>query len=136
MSTSTEITKVSTRHLVLNRIRTPDGHVLTSYGRHDFKVHIDGNGETYMVDGGIDYLRRNKNQEPYEELSVYSDASHDMVRNNMYWGSRGRDGSEPLNYILLKKLSINHIQAILETQIHIQDWVMEIFKTELELRIS
>ena len=40
--------------IILNRIQTPDGTVLTSYYRHDYKSYQDKNGETYIVDGGND----------------------------------------------------------------------------------
>jgi len=48
---------MSERKIVLNRIKTPDGTILTSYHRHNYVSHID-NGELYAVDGGNDYLRR------------------------------------------------------------------------------
>jgi hypothetical protein len=33
-----------------------------------------------MVDGGTGYLKRNVNNAPFEELSIYSDAPHDDIR--------------------------------------------------------
>ena len=62
--------------LVANRIRTPDGTLLQSYNRHDYKTHIDANGEVYMVDGGLDYSKRSLNKAPPEDLSVYVGDDH------------------------------------------------------------
>jgi len=65
--------------LILNRIRTPDGTILTSYHRNDYVTHLDLNGARYAIDGGLDYLKRNLSLE-YEELSVYDNASFEIVR--------------------------------------------------------
>ena len=71
------------KKLVLNRIRTPDQTVLTSRHRHDYQYHKDKNGEIYMNDGGVEYIRRSINIEPYEDLSLYSDDPFEILRENI-----------------------------------------------------
>jgi len=105
--------------ILLNRIRTPDGTILTSYHRHDYKTHKDANGKTYMVDGGTTYLRRNVHPDaPYEELSVEiedgKEPEHELVRNTLFWGTYGPKGDQPRKWVLLKDLDTDHIQAILD----------------------
>lgn len=124
------------RHIILNRIETPDGTILTSYSVHDYKTYIDKNGCEYMVDGGCSYLRRNVNDDfPEKELSVYSDAPFDIIRKSMHWGTFGKDGNQPLKYVLLCDLSDSHIKEILNTQKRLPKWKLEIFEKELEYRI-
>lgn len=128
---------MSEPRIVCNRIRTPDGTILESMHRHDFKSHPDKNGLIYMVDGGLDYLRRNVHDEaPYTELSVYSDSPHDVIREVFKWGTRGKDGKQPLKYVPLKDLTIEHIEAILETQDHIQQYIRNIFLDEMIFRVK
>jgi hypothetical protein len=121
--------------ILLNRIKTPDGTILTSYNRHNYVEYKDTlTKEVLMVDGGTDYLRRNVGT--YEELSVYDDGSHITRRSAVHWGTRGKDGKQPLVYKLLKDLDSDHIEAILKTQHQISEFYREIFKEELKYRFD
>ena len=123
--------------IVSNRIRTPDGTILESMHRHDYVTYLDANGKEYMVDGGLDYLRRNVHDDaPYEELSVYADDLHIEIRSVFKWGTRGKDGKQPLTYVPLKDLTTEHIEAILDTQTHIASHIRQIFINELNFRNS
>ena len=57
-----------------------------------------------------------------------------MVRDWMVWGTYGKNGNEPLRFVLLKNMSDEHIQAILDTQFHISRFYRREFKRELKLR--
>ena len=120
--------------LVVNKIRTPDGTILHSRHRHDYVTHLDENGEDYMLDGGTDYIRSSINKEEAESLAVYTDDDHSVIREAFMWGTRGLTGDQALIWKPLKDLEIDHINAILKTQTHIQDWVEKLFTDELEYR--
>ena len=125
----------SETRLLLNRIKTPDGTILTSYNRHDYLTHKDTiTKEVLMVDGGNDYVRRHVGT--YEELSVYDDGSHLTRRSAVHWGTRGKDGRQPLVYKPIKDLDFDHIEAILKTQHQLSDFYKEIFKEELKYRFE
>lgn len=118
-----------------NRIRTPDGTILESMHRHDYVTYIDANGKEYMVDGGLDYLRRNIHDDaPYTELSVLSTDEHSVVREVFKWGTYGIDGKQPLTYVILKDMSWDHIEAILETQTQLREHIRQVFVNELDYR--
>ena len=118
-----------------NRIRTPDGTILESMHRHDYVTYIDANGKEYMVDGGLDYLRRNVHDDaPYDELSLVSTDEHSVVREVFKWGTYGIDGKQKLKYVILKDMSWDHIEAILETQTQLRDHVRQVFVNELDYR--
>jgi hypothetical protein len=101
-----------------NAIRTPDGTILESTNRHDYKVYVDKNGLEYMVDGGHDYLRRNIYEDyPYEELSIEDNGDSELRRNYLRWGRNYDENMHPLEkteWILIKDLSTDHIKAILK----------------------
>ncbi len=40
--------------LIRSCLETPDGTILQSRSRHDYRQHLDANGKTYMLDGGLD----------------------------------------------------------------------------------
>ena len=121
-------------NIVYNAIRTPDGTVLESLYRHDYKEYEDQNGKVYMVDGGIDYLRRNVHDEPYEELSVSLEDGHDKVREVLKWGTYGVDGKQPLTRIILKDMNTSHIKACLATVHTISPKFKTAFINELNYR--
>jgi hypothetical protein len=121
--------------LVSNRIRTPDGTILESRHRHDYVTYIDANGKEYMVDGGLDYLRRNIHDDaPYEELSLYCNSDHEAIREVFRWGTRGIDGKQPLTWLVLKDMTTDHVEAIIETQTHLRDHIRQVFVNELNFR--
>lgn len=68
-----------------------------------------------------------------DSFSKLSDRSKGVflnVREELTWGSYGKDGNQPRKEIFIKDLSDLHISAILETQWHIKgtptEWIMKI----------
>ena len=123
------------RQILVNCIQTPDGTKLYSRHRHDYVTYIDKNDKEYMVDGGLDYLRRNIHDDaPFTELSLYEDDAFDILRNEFAWGTRGKDGRQPLTYKMLSSLENDHIQAILDTQHHIPMFIKNLFELEQQWR--
>ncbi len=102
------------RKLILSRIKTPDGTILTSRHRHDYVTHTDANGLMYMLDGGNDYQRVNIHPgAPFEDLSIYSDAPFEVIREHYSRGGRGKDGKQPLKWVALKDMSDDWLEAAL-----------------------
>ena len=118
------------RKLILNRIRTPDQTILTSRHRHDFKSHKDKNGEIYMNDGGIDYIKRSVNIKPYEDLSLYTTDSFEKLREGLEWATYGKNGDEELKYKSISNMSTKHINAVL-LNCTVADYMKELFEKEL-----
>ena len=124
---------MSNRQILVNKIRCPDGTILESRHRHDYVIHHDVADNKYMVDGGLDYLRRGGSG--YTDLSFYYGDEHNLVREHFSWGSRGISGRDPLTYILLKDITESHLEALIEYTI--SSPVKEInmlFKDELVFR--
>ena len=123
--------------LLANRIITPDGTMLQSFSRHDYKEYTDANGKEYMVDGGIEYQRCNVHDDaPHQDACVYSDDPHDVIREAFHWGSYGKGGDQPLRRIKLSEMSNNHIEAILVTQHHIGPHIRKVFEDEQQYRLD
>jgi hypothetical protein len=111
------------KRLIYNAIETPDGTVIVSRHRHDFVCHKDKNGREYCVDGGLDYIRRqlinydfdNRMFVTYDhkELSLYDDEPHEVQRKVIAWGTRGKNGDQPLKYVAVKDMETEHIEAVL-----------------------
>jgi hypothetical protein len=124
--------------IICNAIMTPDGTYLRSYHRHDYKEHLDKvSGETYIVDGGNEYLRRSMNTTPAQALDVYLSDPFETIRRNFAWKSYGKNGEHIPHcvYILLHAMDTEHIHAILETQEHIRGtYVEDLLMKELAYR--
>jgi hypothetical protein len=100
------------KRLILSSIQTPDGTILTSRHRHDYTTYTDANGLMYMLDGGTDYQRVNVHpQAPYIDLSLYSDAPFEIIREHYSRGGRGKDGKQPLTWVALKDMNDEWLEA-------------------------
>lgn len=119
--------------LIRNAFRTPDGTILTSHSRHDYKSYTDANGSTYMIDGGLDYVRGSNNGDE-ECLCVYSSDSFAKRRLAATWGTRGINGDQPLEYKRVADMSIGHLVAVLDTQICMYPQIKQVILEELEYR--
>lgn len=120
------------KQLLVNRIKTKDGTIIESRGRHDYVTHIDTvDGKEYMVDGGMSYCRRSLIG---EDMCLYEGDPHEEIREAFSWGSYGVDGTEPLHYIVLKDMEDDHIVNILRTQAHISQAIRDVFISEGEWR--
>lgn len=120
-------------HLLCNKWKCKDGFILHSKHRQDYVSHTAANGEYSFCDGGLDYVRHSGNVEP---LLVYTSDPHEVIRENFTWGSRGLNGDEPVKYNLLKVLTDDHIRAILSTQTHLPEYILNVFRNELDYRTS
>lgn len=122
--------------IIYNAVKCPDGTILESHHRHDYKCHRDiVTNETIFIDGGHDYLRRSINKVPATELSIDTSYPFEEQRKYFSWGSYGKNGNEAKHYIKLKDVTDNHIKAIMTTQLHIRGTFVEtLFKNEVEYR--
>ena len=85
-----------------------------------------------MVDGGLDYPRRNVNEVKAEELSLYTADPHELVRTRFTWGTYGKRGDSPMHYVALEDMSDLHIEAVLDGLSHGK--IEDMFRNELEYR--
>ena len=120
-------------YIISNALRTPDGTIIRSRHRHDYVTHTDANGNEYMIDGGLDYVRSSANGDE-EHLSVTLEDPHDKVREYCTWGTYGPNGDQPLTYKKLCDMSDVHINAVLENVSTIKTSIKTAMLNELEYR--
>lgn len=120
-------------NIIANCWQCPDGTILQSKHRYDCVTHTDTTtGEFCMVDGGLGYYIRTSGG--LKNLCVYFNDPHEKQREHFYWGTRGVDGTEELQWKLLKNLSCEHIEAILDTQEQLPYHLKQLFRNELKYR--
>ena len=99
-------------NLIANALRTPDGTVLESKSRHDYREYVDANGKTYVIDGGLDYHRRSANGDE-ESLCLHDDEPHEIQARVLTWGSYGKEGDQPISWIPIADMETDHLKAVL-----------------------
>lgn len=106
------------------------GDIIESRHRHDFVSCKCG---ATSVDGGYDYARVLGNT--WKDMLVTTSSPFEVQREAFSWKSYGKDGKQKPTTIPLKNLTSDHIQAILDTQVHIAGtWVEKLLRKELEYR--
>ena len=119
-------------HLIRNALQTPDGTIIESTHRHDYKTYTDANGKHYMVDGGLDYVRRTVHDDQID-LCEYDDAPHERQRNILKWGTYGKDGNQPLQYKTIAEMETAHLGSVIALR-GISPILRECMVNELKLR--
>lgn len=121
--------------LVYNAIRTPDGFILDSTHVHDFVEHTDQDGSYYANDGGLSYQRRmfSKGARPTKDISVIVGDSHDKVREVLFWGTYGKEGTDSFKRVTLAEMSTEHIKAIIK-DCTIDPWREAVYNREIQDR--
>lgn len=96
------------RQLLVSRIKTPDGTILTSRHTHDYVTHFDSvSNEEYILDGGTDYIRQSLNNIEAENISIYTDSPFEDIRENLCRGTFDDNGNRI--WIPLKEMTKQHL---------------------------
>lgn len=124
------------RQIILNRAKCLScGDVITSFNRHDYVTCSCGK---LSVDGGQDYLRRAYNDALFvEEMCVYDDDPYEIIRENFYRGSYGKNGDEPLKYVKLSEMSDDWLKNVLiyeEDKGNYHKWFTKLYVKEMDYR--
>lgn len=104
------------RQMIYSGLKTPDGTIIASYHRHDYKTYTDANGKEYMIDGGLDYVRCSAHTDQRHHI-VWSDAPFEKVREYFHWG---RNYDKDMNllpeteWVPLAKLTDDHLLALID----------------------
>jgi len=120
-----------TPKLLVNRWKCKDGTILQSKHQYDYVDHVDANNEYSAVDGGTVMIRVSGE---LTSLCLYSDDKHEDIRMHFYWGTYLNNYRGDKHWIPLYRLGDSHIQAILDTQMHIPEHIRSMFIDERQFR--
>lgn len=99
------------KELICNKAKCKKcGDVIISHSHHDYVTCSCGSIST---DGGNSYLRRS-GIEWLEDQSVYADDNWELVKKNLYRGSRGKNGDQPLTWVSLEDMDDDYLIALLD----------------------
>lgn len=108
--------------------------VITSYHTHDYKTCTCGE---MSVDGGTSCLKRSGEIYNCKELSIYEDAPFEVIRENFHRGGRGKDGTIPLTWTPMDKMSNAWLENCItynEERGNSDSFANKMYKKELEYR--
>jgi len=98
-------------NIIQNAIRIIDDDIiLLSRSVHDYNEYKE-----YFVDGGRDYIRYGipKGKENnVEKLFLYENDTIESFVNKKIWGTKGKDGNDPLKWVKLKDCEEDHLKNI------------------------
>lgn len=120
------------RQLTQNAIKvtTPKGPVyLRSSHVHDFVSYgrESGKGVYACNDGGLEYLHRTVGPHQ-EDWDLYTDSPFEEVCRKALWGTYGPKGKGPLVIKPLAECDLDHLKAILATQMKISPLYVKVVK--------
>lgn len=119
-------------HYIYASLRTPDGTLLESRPGHmSFVSHTDANGIFYFLDLGASYYRTSH---PDLVSIITSEDPHSTIREYVQWGTYGKDGTDPLRYILLRDLEDGHLYTLVTSYLDHNHRLYNHFLNELNYR--
>lgn len=126
--------------LLHNSIQCPDGTILVSNYRYDFKSHTQEDGREYTLDGGLDYQRIGYSDKEYIDLSVRSEDPHEKIREHFEWtrcmNEQGQMLPKP-EIVKLKDITDSHLLALVKwTKEGYPEEINKVFIDEVAFRNS
>jgi hypothetical protein len=120
------------RQIALNQLKCLQcEEILISHSRYDYKVC--GCCNETMIDGGTDYLRYGgKDLSKIDLQTVFTNDDYELVRVSAERGSRGEDGNQPLTYIKLCDMSLEHLNSV--KAYGGSKWHIDLIKKEIKYR--
>ena len=128
------------KKILVNKIQCPDGTILESRHRYDYQEHTQEDGRVYSVEGGLSYQRILHSDKGFTDLTIYSDDTHELIRNNFVWGrnyDKNKNKLPVTEYILLKDLSDDHVETLCYFTVHgYPEQINKVFVDEHNYRIE
>lgn len=113
--------------LIQNAIHIPEEDLyLVSTHTHDYVAHTLKDGLEIDIDGGPSYAKRCGDLYKLDEAKRYieyclvdDDPFEGFITERLLWGTRGKEGTQPLTFRPIKELAYRpegaaHLQAILD----------------------
>ena len=100
--------------IIQNAIFIPQlGQYFKSCHTHDY-IRFEVDGKWGFIDGGNDYCRAGGSLILNEDSNYYltDDSTIKDILNKLLWGTRGKDGKQPLTYLPIKDLELDYLKEI------------------------
>jgi len=110
---------ITTNTIIQNAVYIPsEDRFVVSTHQHDYQDFKLGKSEFGYIDGGTAYLRKGGTNNWKDFIIDYSlilerDSFVDVIVQKLLWGTRGKDGRQPLTYRRIYSLETSHLEAIL-----------------------
>lgn len=105
---------------------------IESRHRHDY--HVCGCKNQAMVDGGHDYTRYGaEDMSKLLKHTYYLTDPHEELREEVTWGTYGKEGKDPLRHVKIKDMSDAHVQAVIVYP-NVTPWIVEMLQNEQAYR--
>jgi hypothetical protein len=102
---------------------------------HVHEMAVCGCDNRCFTDGGYDYSRVGaKDMSKTSSLVLYDKTPFDDIKNNLVWGTYGKNGDQPLTWVRLVNCEYDHLKAILETQKGISPLYKKVIESIIEDR--
>lgn len=81
-------------------------------------MFTDARAPGWSIDGGNDYIKVSwpsgyNYVEDTESLVITSKSTLNDILQKTCWGTKGKSGKEPLRYVLVKNMELEHLTAVL-----------------------